>query len=399
MIRRAAIVAPVRTPIGAFGGQFRDVEAGALAAGVIRALIDRTGLDPLLVDDVVLGQANPTGEAPAIGRWAALEAGLPERVPGMQVDRRCGSGLMAVTTAAMMVTSGAADVVIAGGVESMSQSEYYSLDARWGRKAGDGVLHDRLDRARVRAQPDSRYGAISGMIETAEALAQEYAISREDADRYAAESHRRAARARDAGTFASEIVPVSVTTRRGTDLLAQDEGIRDHTTAESLAGLRPIRAGGTVTAGNACQQNDAASVCLVVAEDQLDRLELEPAGFLVDWCVVGCDPRRMGMGPVPAVRELFRRTGLTFDDMDLVEVNEAFACQVLAVLKGWDWDDRSKLNVNGSGISLGHPVGATGARIMTTMLHELQRRGASFGVETMCIGGGQGLAAVFEAAI
>ena len=261
------------------------------------------------------------------------------------------------------------------------------------------LLPDRLDRGRERSQPEERFGPISGMIETAENLATEYQISREDADAFAVESHQRAAAAWEAGRFDDEVVPVEVPQRRGDPVrFERDEGVRADASAESMAKLRPLMADGVVTAGNASQQNDAAAACLVVAEDQLEALGVEPIGWFVGWAAAGCHPATMGIGPVPAVEKLFARTGLGFDDVDLVELNEAFSCQVLAVLKGWDWDDRSRLNVNGSGISLGHPIGATGVRIMTTLLHELQRRGGRYGLETMCVGGGQGIAALFERA-
>jgi acetyl-CoA C-acetyltransferase len=289
----------------------------------------------------------------------------------------------------MMVQSGAADVVIAGGVESMSNIEYYTTDMRWGSRAGSVTLHDRLDRGRERSQPVSRFGVISGMIETAENLARDYGITREDADAYALRSQQRAAAAWREGRFDAEVIPVTVPQKK-------DEGVRGDTTADKLAALRPIMKNGTVTAGNASQQNDAAAACLVVAEDKLAELGLTPMATLIGWAAAGCEPSHMGIGPVPAVAKLMSRVGLKLDQMDLVELNEAFACQVLAVLKGWGWNDMDRLNVNGSGISLGHPVGATGARILASMLHELQRRRGRYALETMCVGGGQGLAAVFE---
>ncbi|QGZ63036.1 acetyl-CoA C-acetyltransferase [Paraburkholderia acidisoli] len=398
-MRRAAIVAPMRTPVGTFGGTLRPVSVEALAATALRATLAKSGIDPERIEDVVFAQSYANSETPCVGRWAALEAGLPVHVPGMQLDRRCGGGLQAVVTAAMMVQSGAADVVVAGGVESMSNIEYYTTDMRWGARAGTVKLHDRLDRGRERSQPEQRFGYISGMIETAENLARDYGITREEADAYAARSHQRAAAAWEAGRFDNEIAPVSVPQRKGDAVLfARDEGFRADATEASLAKLRTLSKDGTVTAGNASQQNDAAAACLVVAEDKLDELGLTPMGYLVGWAASGCEPATMGIGPVPAVQKLLKKTGLSFDDFDLVELNEAFACQVLAVLKGWGWRDDDRLNVNGSGISLGHPIGATGVRIMTTLLHELQRRNGRYGLETMCIGGGQGIAAVFERA-
>jgi acetyl-CoA C-acetyltransferase len=398
-MKRAAIVAPRRTPVGAFGGSLRSVSVERLGAEVVRAILAKTQVDPERIDDVVFAQSYANSETPCVGRWVALEADLPVGVPGMQLDRRCGGGLQAVLSAAMMVQTGAADVVIAGGVESMSNIEYYTTDLRWGARSGSTTMHDRLDRGRERSQPERRFGRISGMIETAENLARQYDVSREAADEYALRSQQRASRAWETGLFDPEIVPISVPQRRGEPLLVKrDEGVRADASADKLASLKTIIAGGTVTAGNASQQNDAAAACLVVAEDKLDELGLEPMGFLVGWAAAGCDPATMGFGPVPAVRKLFARTGLGFADMDLVELNEAFACQVLSVLKGWDWNDPDKLNVNGSGISLGHPVGATGVRILTSMLHELDRRRGRYALETMCIGGGQGLAAIFERA-
>ena len=398
-LRRAAIVAPLRTPVGTFGGSLKSLTVETLGASVVRAILEKTRLDPALVEDVIFAQSYTNGETPCTGRWIALEAGMPIGVPGMQLDRRCGGGLQAIVNAAMMVQCGAADVVLAGGVESMSNVEYYSTDMRWGVRAGSVKFHDRLERGRERSQPEARFGRISGMIETAENLAKQYDISREQADEYAVRSQQRAARATAANLFAEEIVPLQVPQRKGDPLIVSyDEGIRPDTSMTTLGGLRPLMKGGIVTAGNSSQQNDAAAACLVVAEDQLSRLNLEPMGFLVGWSAAGCEPATMGIGPVPAVAKLFQRTGLSFEQMDLVELNEAFACQVLSVLKGWGWNDPARLNVNGSGISLGHPIAATGVRILATLLYELRRRGGRYGLETMCIGGGQGLAAVFESA-
>lgn len=397
-MRRAAIVTPLRTPVGSFGGGLRPVPAEDLAATVVKEVVRQSGVEPERVEDVVFAQSYANSETPCIGRWVALHAGLPLGVPGFQLDRRCGGGLQAVVTAAMMVQTGAAEIVLAGGVESMSNIEHYATDVRWGKRAGGIQLYDRLDRGRERAQPEWRFGHISGMVETAENLAREYGISREEADAFAARSHHRAAAAWADGRFDAEVVPMSVPQRRGAAVLVdRDEGVRPDTTPEILAGLRTIVPDGTVTAGNASQQNDAAAACLVVAEDRLGEFNLEPIGYLQAWAAAGCDPARMGIGPVPAVAKVLAHSAMTLDDFDLVEINEAFACQVLAVLREWNWDGDDRLNVNGSGISLGHPIGATGVRIMTTMLHELRRRGGRLALETMCIGGGQGMAAILEA--
>ncbi|MFE1571385.1 acetyl-CoA C-acetyltransferase [Comamonas odontotermitis] len=396
-MRRAAIVTPLRTPVGTYGGSLRPVSVEELAATTVRAVVNRSGIDPSRIDDVVFAQSYASSETPCVGRWAALQAGLPVEVPGMQLDRRCGGGLQAVVTACMMVQSGTADVVIAGGVESMSNIEYYTTDLRWGKRAGSVTMYDRLDRGRERSQPTERFGVISGMIETAENLARDYGISREAADAFAVRSHQRAAAAWEAGRFNAEVVAVSVPQKKGDPTLFEcDEGFRADASMDSLGKLRALMKGGTVTAGNASQQNDASAACLIVAEDKLKELNLTPMASLVGWAAAGCEPSRMGIGPVPAVKKLLAKLGLSMHDMDLVEINEAFACQVLAVLQGLEWDDPERLNVNGSGISLGHPIGATGVRILATLLHELERRKGRYGLETMCIGGGQGIAAVFE---
>ena len=397
-MRRVAIVSPVRTAVGNFGGTLRDVSAAELASTVIKEALDRSGVDPAQVDDVILGHGYPSGENPAIGRLAALKAGLPIEVPGYQLDRRCSSGLQAILNASMLVQTENADVVIAGGVESMSSAEFYSNESRWGARFGSVTFHDRLARARVTISPDERFGPIpGGMVETAENLAREYEIARAEQDEYALRSHQRAVAAQAEGRFDKEIVAVPVPQRRGDPVpFEKDEGPRADTNMETLARLRPVMRDGTVSAGNASSQNDAASICLVVGEDKLEELGLAPMAFLRGWAVTGCHPATMGIGPVPAVNKVMDKIGLSLQDMDLIELNEAFAAQVLAVLREWKLPHEDNLNVNGSGISLGHPIAATGARILTTLLHEMERRNAQFGLETMCVGGGQGVAAVFE---
>lgn len=398
-MRDAFVCEPVRTPVGRYGGSLREVPAQQLARTVIEAVLSRTSLPHDEVDDVILGQCYPSAEAPAIGRVAGLDAGLPVEVPGLQLDRRCGSGLQAVVDAAMRVQTGVADVVIAGGAESMSQAEHYLPAARWGLR-GDQVLLDRLARARVTAG-GVNHPVDGGMLETAENLRAEYAISREDQDRLAVESHRRAVAAASEGRFDDELVPVVVATRGGEKTVEVDEHVRPDTTIEQLAALRPARIDldpdATVTAGNASGQNDGAAACVVASADAVDRHGLRPLARLTSWAVAGVEPHRMGIGPVPATERALARAGLVMEDMDLIELNEAFAAQVLAVLREWGMvglDER--VNPNGSGISLGHPVGATGGRILATMLWELDRRGGRWALETMCIGGGQGMAAVFE---
>jgi acetyl-CoA C-acetyltransferase len=400
-MRDAVICEPLRTPVGRFGGVFREVSAPKLATTVIAELLGRTGVPHEAIDDVLLGQCYPNGEAPALGRVAALDAGLPVEVPGIQIDRRCGSGLQAVIEASMMIQTGAADLVVAGGAESMSQTELYSTALRWGARSGGAMLEDRLVRSRVTAG-GINHPVPGGMLETAENLRREYEIPRAEQDELALRSHQRAVSAHERGVFAEEIVPVLVEDRKGNGHeVARDEHPRPDSTLESLAALKPIMRRSdrqaTVTAGNSSGQNDGAAACIVTHPDRASELGLKPMARLVSWAAAGVPPATMGIGPVPATQKALARADLSMDDMQLIELNEAFAAQVLAVLREWQLPDGvERVNVNGSGISLGHPVGATGGRILATLLRELERRDGRYGLETMCIGGGQGLAAVFE---
>jgi acetyl-CoA C-acetyltransferase len=402
-MRDAVICEPVRTPVGAFGGGLRDVPAQTLAATLIKEIMTRTGLPPDAVDDVVLGNSYPTMESPAIGRVAALDAGLPVTVPGTQLDRRCGSGLQAVLYAAAQVRSGMSDLLLAGGTESMSNAPFYSNAIRWGSSGRPAaVFDDALTRGRLTAG-GTNFPVPGGMIETAENLRRDYRISRHAQDEFAARSHQKAAQAATEGRFNDEIVPVTVRGRRTTITATADEHIRPDTSAAQLAALRPIRADldpqATVTAGNSSGQNDGAALCVVTHPSRAAELGLRPLARLVSAAVTGVEPARMGIGPVPAVARALTQADLTLADIDLIELNEAFAAQVLACTTEWGLTDSDfdRLNVNGSGISLGHPIGATGARILATLTREMQRRGARYGLETMCVGGGQGIAAIFEA--
>lgn len=402
-MKRVVICEPVRTAVGGYGGMYVDIPAASLARTAIEGLMARTGIDPQMIDDVIFGQCYPNGEAPGIGRVAALDAGLPITTPGLQIDRRCGSGLQAVIDGAMRVATGAASIVLSGGTESMSRAEYYTEDMRWGTKGRPAQMHDRLARGRVMSG-GFRYPVPGGMLETAENLRREYAIPRAEQDELAVMSHQRACAAIADGRFAEEIIPVTLPGKRGKGdvVLDRDEHARPDASLEKLSTLRPVMAGSdpeaTVTAGNASGQNDGAAVCVVTDIETAERLGLRPYGELVSWAVAGVEPSRMGIGPVPATRKALERAGLALKDIDLIELNEAFAAQVLACTREWGFgrEDFDRLNVNGSGISLGHPVGATGVRILTTMLREMRRREATYGLETMCIGGGQGLAAVFK---
>ncbi len=395
------ICEPLRTPVGRFGGVFRTLHAHQLGATVVSALMERTGLPGEAVDDVLFAQCYPSMDAPALGRVVALDAGLPVETTGLQIDRRCGSGLQAVIYGVLQVACGASDLVIAGGAESMSNAPIYSTQYRWGIRTPAMVLDDGLTRGRVTAG-GINHPVPGGMIETAENVRRDHGVSREAQDRLALISHQRAHAAADEGRFAEETVPVTVRDRRSETVVTDDEHIRPETTLESLAALKPIRLeedpDATVTAGNASGQNDGAAACIVARRDIAERYGLKPLARLVSWAVAGVPPRTMGIGPVPASARALSAAGLTLADIDLIELNEAFAAQVLGCAAVWRFTeaDFERVNVNGSGISLGHPVGATGARILATLLREMDRRGARYGLETLCIGGGQGLAAVFE---
>jgi acetyl-CoA C-acetyltransferase len=399
--REAVICEPVRTPIGRYGGMFKSQSAVDLGVAALRGLLDRTGIRPESVQDVILGHCYPSSEAPAIGRVVALDAGLPVTVPGMQVDRRCGSGLQAVIQACLQVSAGDNDVIVAGGAESMSNVAFYSTDMRWGGARGGVRVHDGLARGRTTAG-GRHYPVPGGMLETAENLRRQYNISRQEQDELAVTSHRRAVAAQKDGILAEEIIPVTVRSRKGEESIDTDEHPRADTTVESLSKLKPVLLKddpeATVTAGNASGQNDAASMCLVTTPDKANELGLTPLVRLVSWAAAAVAPNVMGIGPVPATEVALAKAGLQLSDIDLIELNEAFAAQALAVMREWGFGatDRERTNVHGSGISLGHPVGATGGRMLATLARELIRRDARYGLETMCIGGGQGLAAVFE---
>lgn len=399
--RHAVICEPVRTPIGRYGGMFASLTAVDLAVTALKGLLDRTGVPPEAVEDVILGHCYPNSEAPAIGRVVALDAGLPVTVPGMQVDRRCGSGLQAVIQACLQVRSGDNDLVVAGGAESMTNVAFYSTDMRWGGARTGVQIHDALARGRTTA--GGKFHPVpGGMLETAETLRREYGISRQEQDELAVASHQRAVAAQKDGIHAEEIIPVTVRTRKGEETVSIDEHPRADTSVESLAKLKPVLLKqdpeATVTAGNSSGQNDAASMCIVTTPEKAAELGLTPLVRLVSWGSAGVAPNIMGIGPVPSTAVALHKAGLQLRDIDLIELNEAFAAQALAVMREWGFTDadHERTNVHGSGISLGHPVGATGGRMLATLARELHRREARYGLETMCIGGGQGLSAVFE---
>ncbi|MBX7430551.1 acetyl-CoA C-acetyltransferase [Mycobacterium sp. Y57] len=401
MTRDVVVCEPVRTPIGRYNGMFKSLTAVDLGVAALTGLLQRTGVAPDAVEDVIVGHCYPSMEAPAIGRVIALDAGLPVTVPGMQIDRRCGSGLQAVIQACMQVAAGANDLVVAGGAESMSNVVFHSTDMRWGGARGGITVHDALTRGRTTAG-GKNHPVPGGMLETAENLRRQYGIGREEQDELAVLSHQRAVAARKDGLLAETIIPVTVRTRTGDDVIDTDEHPRADTSMESLAKLKPVLGkddpDATVTAGNSSGQNDAASMCVVTTAEKAAELGLTPLVRMVSWAVAGVAPNVMGIGPVPATGAALGRAGLSLADMDLIELNEAFAAQALACMREWGFSatDLDRTNVHGSGISIGHPVGATGGRMLATLARELHRRGGRYGLETMCIGGGQGLAAVFE---
>lgn len=400
-MRNVVICDSARTPIGGFGGSLKTVTALELGVVTAKALVERNGLDPVHIDEVILGQGYNSMDAPCIGRAVAQDAGFPDSVTGMQIDRRCGSGLQAIIDAAMQIQTGVADLILAGGTESMSQASFYSTTARWGANRNGLDFKDSLLHGRIHAGGATK-PIPGGMIETAENLRREFRISREDQDELAVRSHLRAAAAVEAGKFDDEIVPVTIRKRKETVVFDRDEHLRPDASAEKLAGLNPMRLSqdpdATVTAGNSSGQNDAAAMVIVTTPEKAVELGLTPRVELVSWALAGLEGNRMGLGPVESSHKALERAGLELKDMDLIELNEAFAAQVLACTRamGLGEDDHERINVNGSGISLGHPVGATGARILGNLSREMQRRDATYGLETMCIGGGQGIAAVFK---
>jgi len=398
MMRDAVILDAVRTPVGRYAGALRDVRPDDLAAHVIQAIVRRNTLDPAAIEDVVLGCANQAGEDNRnVARMAALLAGLPVEVPGQTVNRLCGSGMQAVHAAAHAIACGLGDVYIAGGVESMTRAPYVLASPQEAFPRGPMVLQDTTIGWRFPNPKLAEVYPLYSMGETAENVAERYGISRDDQDVFAWESQQRAAAAQREGRFAEEIVPVTVPRPRGAPVVVDaDEHPRPDTTLEGLAGLRPaFRTGGTVTAGNSSGINDGAAALLVTSAEWAEREGRRPIARIAAAAVAGVDPSYMGIGPVPASRKALVRAGRRIDEMDLIELNEAFAVQVLACVRDLDID-RARLNPNGGAIALGHPIGASGARILATLAHEMRRRQARWGLATMCIGVGQGIATVVE---
>ena len=385
------IVSGARTGIGKFDGSLKEFEASDLASFAIKAAYERAGVDPKDIDEVVMGCVASAAENAFMARLSSVKAGIPYEAGALTVNRLCSSGLQAIVTGAMEIKSGFANIVAAGGGESMNNIPFYIRKARFGYRMGHGELEDGLITAL--SDPFSR----SHMGITAENVAEKYGITREDQDAWATLSQNRAQAARDAGKFADEIVPVEYhKSRKETAIFATDEHIRDNVTVESLAKLRPaFKKDGTVTAGNASGINDAGACVILMKEEEAEKRGLKPIVRVVDAAVAGVDPMLMGTGPIPSTKKLFAKTGLTKDDIGVIELNEAFAAQTLACVRELGLDPE-KVNPNGSGISMGHPIGATGAIITIKLMNEMVRRGCQYGISTLCIGGGQGLSVLFE---
>lgn len=386
------IVSAVRTPIGRYGGNFKEISSGHLASIVIQEAIKKAGVTPQQVDEVILGEVRQSTESSNVARVAALRAGIPDIAPAFTVNRLCASGMQAIASAVQQLTSNQANIMVAGGTENMSRGPIYLRNTRFG---GDRVIlmDSNMEPGQ---QPQEIYGKQLSMGITAENVAERYNISREDQDAFSIESQRRAAKAIEARRFKDEIVSVGVMDGKKALTIVTDEHPRPETTMDMLTNLNPaFKENGTVTAGNTCGRNDGASALVLMKAGVASRLGLKPLAKIVDWTAAGVSPEIMGIGPVPAVKKLLKRTGKKLEDIGLFELNEAFASQALAVIRELRLDI-NKVNVNGGAIALGHPVGATGARIVTTLVHEMIRRQELYGIATLCVGGGQGMAIMFE---
>ena len=392
-MRPVYVLSAARTPIGRFGGAFASLSAADLGTAAARAAIERSGLPAAAIDETVFGHARQAGGGPNTARQVSHRAGVPDSVPAYTVNKACASSLKAISLASLSIAAGENDVVLAGGAECMSATPYLLPRARFGMRMGDGEVVDGMYR-------DGFLCPLCGQLmgETAENLVREFGVSRLEQDAFAAESQRRAKAAAEEGRFDAEIVPVEVPGKKGPVLVSQDEHPRPDTTAASLAKLPPVfdAEGGTVHAGNSSGITDGGAALVLASEEEARKSGVEPLARVVAWSSAGVEPERMGIGPVPALRKLLEKTGRTLDQIDLIELNEAFAAQVIACARELPSLDPARINVNGGAIALGHPIGATGARITTTLLHEMKRRGARTGVATLCISGGMGMAVLFE---
>jgi acetyl-CoA C-acetyltransferase len=396
-MNEVVIVSAVRTPVGRIGGALKDVQPEDLAKLVIRAALDRAGVEPGCVDEVIFGQAKQSADAANLARVAALKAGLPVEVPAYTVMRQCGSGLQAVNNAAQAIMTGQSDIVVAGGTESMSNAPYYMRGARYGYGAGNAVLVDSNTESQPRSQPVETYGNLT-MGLTAENLAVKFGISREEQDAFALQSQERALAAIEGGRFSEEIMPVEIPQKKAEPVLFSTDEHPRKTSLEQLAKLAPVfKEGGSVTAGNSSGRNDGAACLVVMSANEARKRGLQPLAVIRSQAVAGVPPEIMGIGPAPATRKALALAGLALGDLGLIELNEAFAAQSLAVIKELGLN-QDIVNVNGGAIALGHPLGCSGARILSTLLFEMRRRGTRYGLATLCIAGGQGIATVVESA-
>ncbi len=388
----AVIVSALRTPVGSFGGAFKDVSAVDLGAAVVKRAIDSIGLDPATIDEMIFGNVLSAGLGQNVARQVAIKAGIPKHVPSFAINKVCGSGLKTVALAAQSILSGDNEIVIAGGTESMSQAPYVLPDARWGKRMGNGQMIDTmLKDGLMDAFTDIHMGI------TAENIVEKYQFTREQQDELAVRSQNNAEKAVTSGRFKEEIVPIEVPQRRGEPkVIDTDEHPRFGTTNESMAKLKPaFKKDGSVTAGNASGLNDGAAVLIVMSREKADELGLKPLATIKSYASAGVDPKIMGCGPIPATQKALKKAGLTVEDLDLIEANEAFAAQALSVITDLKLNT-DIVNVNGGAIALGHPVGASGARILVTLLHEMEKRDSKRGLATLCIGGGQGMSLIVE---
>jgi acetyl-CoA C-acetyltransferase len=396
-MNEVVIVSAVRTPVGRIGGALKDIQPEDLAKLVIRAALDRAGVEPGCVDEVIFGQAKQSADAANLARVAALKAGLPVEVPAYTVMRQCGSGLQAVNNAAQAIMTGQSDIVVAGGTESMSNAPYYMRGARYGYGAGNAVLVDSNTESQPRSQPVETYGNLT-MGLTAENLAVKFGISREEQDAFALQSQERALAAIEGGRFSEEIMPVEIPQKKAEPVLFSTDEHPRKTSLEQLAKLAPVfKEGGSVTAGNSSGRNDGAACLVVMSANEARKRGLQPLAVIRSQAVAGVPPEIMGIGPAPATRKALALAGLALGDLGLIELNEAFAAQSLAVIKELGLN-QDIVNVNGGAIALGHPLGCSGARILSTLLFEMRRRGTRYGLATLCIAGGQGIATVVESA-
>ncbi|MDI3533778.1 MAG: acetyl-CoA C-acetyltransferase [Thermosediminibacterales bacterium] len=395
-MKSVVITSACRTAIGKLGGTLKEVLPEELVKVVIEGAISKSQLEKSMIDEVIVGQTKQTTDAPNIARVASLKAGIPEKVPAYTVHRQCSSGMQAIVNAVWQIQAGYADIVVAAGVESMSTAPYYIRKARFGYGSGNGELLDPNTESQPKSQPEEIYGRFN-MGWTAENLAEIYNISREEQDKFAYESHLKAVRATDSGIFKQEIVPVKISQKKGQSIIFEvDEHIRRDTSMEKLARLKPVfKENGTVTAGNSSGRNDGAAAVIVMSEEKAKELNIKPMVRFVSAGIAGVDPRKMGIGPVPATKKALKRAALTLNDIGLIELNEAFAAQSLACVKELNINT-DILNVNGGAIALGHPLGCSGNRITVTLIHEMLRRKVKYGLAAICVAGGLGMAAIYE---